>query len=141
MSEAALGPARDQDDSESSGMSPEEVTLDVAGADEFSPACQSLPRTDPLGAQNVLAYITEFGRQLEASSHVRGDQDASIHDALVDLLGKPINESTALSPPRCTGTPGSVGQRRGVHQWLRGQLPVCGWAGSPQVLGDAPQHR
>jgi len=30
-----------------SGMIPEEVTLDLAGADEFSLACRSLPRTDP----------------------------------------------------------------------------------------------
>jgi hypothetical protein len=29
-----------------SRMSPEEVTLDVVGTDEFSLACQSLPRTD-----------------------------------------------------------------------------------------------
>jgi len=28
-------------------MSPKEVTLDLAGTDEFSLACQSLPRTDP----------------------------------------------------------------------------------------------
>jgi hypothetical protein len=28
-------------------MSPEEVRLDLAGADEFSMVCQSLPRTDP----------------------------------------------------------------------------------------------
>jgi hypothetical protein len=30
-----------------SGMPPEEVTLDLTGTDEFSLACQSLPRTDP----------------------------------------------------------------------------------------------
>jgi hypothetical protein len=37
-------------------MSPEEVTLDLAGTDEFSLARQSLPRSDPQSAQNVLAY-------------------------------------------------------------------------------------
>ena len=37
-----------------------------------------------------------------------GIKNPSIHDALVDLLGKPISESSALCiPPRCTGTPGS----------------------------------
>jgi hypothetical protein len=30
-----------------SGMSPEEVMLDLAGTDESSLACRSLPRTDP----------------------------------------------------------------------------------------------
>src|SRR5437762_2439146 len=30
-----------------SGMTPEDVRLDLAGADEFSVVCQSLPRTDP----------------------------------------------------------------------------------------------
>ena len=29
------------------GMSPEEVRLDLAGADEFSLLCQSLPCADP----------------------------------------------------------------------------------------------
>jgi hypothetical protein len=42
-------------------MSPEEVTLDVAGTDEFSLACQSLPRTHRKRL-DVLAYINEFGR-------------------------------------------------------------------------------
>jgi hypothetical protein len=28
-------------------MSPDELTLDLAGTDEFSPATPSLPRTDP----------------------------------------------------------------------------------------------
>jgi hypothetical protein len=41
-------------------MSPEEVTLDLAGTDEFSLAYQSLPRTErSVIAQNVLAYINE----------------------------------------------------------------------------------
>jgi hypothetical protein len=46
-------------------MSPEEVTLDLAGTDEFSLTYQSLPRTDrSVIARNVLAYINKFGRQL-----------------------------------------------------------------------------
>ena len=39
------------------------------------------------------------GRQHETSSHVRWHQNASIHAALVGLLGKPIAEANALCIP------------------------------------------
>lgn len=35
-----------------------------------------------------------------------GINNKSIHDALVDMLGKPIADSNALCTPRCTDTPG-----------------------------------
>jgi hypothetical protein len=36
-----------------------ELTLDLAGTDEFSLATPSLPRTDPIRAKDVLAYTNE----------------------------------------------------------------------------------
>jgi hypothetical protein len=59
-----------------------------------------------------------------------GIKNTSIHNALVDLLGKPIAESSALCiPTASTGGPLAVAARGG----LRG--------GERRQHGDGPQHR
>ncbi len=52
-----------------------------------------------VSAGNVLAYTNEFRRQLEASSSSAGIKNPSIHDALVELLGKQTAECDALCIP------------------------------------------
>lgn len=52
-----------------------------------------------------------------------GVKNASIHDALVDLLGKPIAESSALCIPTAAyAQPGGAG-----HAWrlISGRQPIC----------------
>jgi dipeptidase E len=55
-----------------------------------------------------------------------GISNASIHDALVDLLGKPIAESSALCIP--TGVQPFRGGPSHVYQFISGQTgsPMCG---------------
>ncbi len=62
-----------------------------------------------------------------------GIKNASIHDALVDLLGKPIAESSALCIPTAMyghshGRPRRAGM--GVHQRTRPAAPCANWVGS-----------
>jgi dipeptidase E len=74
-----------------------------------------------------------------------GIKNTSIHDALVDLLGKPIAESSALCIPTATyAIPGGVGMAWEVHHRARAQnshvrigLEVLGSAGAHR----APQHQ
>jgi dipeptidase E len=58
-----------------------------------------------------------------------GISNASIHDALVDLLGKPIAESSALCIP--TGVQPFPGGPSHVYQFISGttRSPMCrlGW--------------
>ena len=60
-----------------------------------------------------------------------GIKNPSIHDALVDLLGKPIAESSALCIPTAMYGHPCVGPGAGVavHQRTRTQPPMCelGW--------------
>jgi dipeptidase E len=55
-----------------------------------------------------------------------GISNASIHDALVDLLGKPIDESSALCIP--TGVQPFAGGPSHVYQFISGATfsPMCG---------------
>ena len=63
-----------------------------------------------------------------------GVNNSTIRDALVDLLGKPIADSTpCASPPRCTGTPTSV-QGEGSGSSSAEFRPTHGRAGL-EVLG------
>jgi hypothetical protein len=48
------------------------------------------------GGRWSLLSGNRHGRHLEVSSHFCGIKNASIRDALVDLLGKPIAESANL---------------------------------------------
>src|SRR5204863_8100201 len=57
------------------GCPPEVLRLDPAGADDFSVAWQSVPRTDPQSAENVLTCSTDSGRrQHEVSSQFEWHQ-------------------------------------------------------------------
>lgn len=58
-----------------------------------------------------------------------GVQNSSIRDALVDLLGKPIADSSALCIPTA-GHP--MGGPTSAWRFITGQtpLPMCGLAGS-----------
>ena len=74
-----------------------------------------------------------------------GIKNTSIHDALVDLLGKPIADSNALCIPTAgyghpQGSPGrgmAFHQRTGLHAHVRAGLEVPGSAGAHR----AAQHR
>jgi dipeptidase E len=54
-----------------------------------------------------------------------GIKNASIRDALVDLLGKPIAESSALCIPTAMYGHPMVGPGRGAWQFIAGQEPEC----------------
>ena len=74
-----------------------------------------------------------------------GIKNTSIHDALVDLLGKPIAESNALCIPTASyghpmAGPGggmAVHHRTSLHPLVRIGLEVVGSAGADR----AAQHR
>ena len=69
-----------------------------------------------------------------------GIKNTSIHNALVDLLGKPIAESSALCIPTATyALPGGAGHGMAVHQRTRTQLPHVRIG--LEVLGRAGAHR
>ena len=70
-----------------------------------------------------------------------GIKNASIHDALVGLLGKPIAESNALCIPTARyGHPqGSPGWGMAFHQRTRTQLPHV--RAGLEVAGSAGTHR
>jgi dipeptidase E len=54
-----------------------------------------------------------------------GIKNASIHDALVDLLGKPISESSALCIPTAMYGHPWVGPGEKAWQFISGQEPSC----------------
>jgi dipeptidase E len=54
-----------------------------------------------------------------------GIKNASIHDALVDLLGKPISESSALCIPTAMYGHPWVGPGQKAWQFISGQEPSC----------------
>ena len=58
-----------------------------------------------------------------------GISNTSIHDTLLELLGKPIAESSALCIP--TGVQPFPGGPSHVYRFVSGsQGPMCDWAGS-----------
>ena len=68
-----------------------------------------------------------------------GIKNTSIHDALIDLLGKPIADSKALCiPTGASGTP--YGSPEGAWRFISGQSaqPMCESGG---ILGSAGAHR
>ena len=69
-----------------------------------------------------------------------GIKNTSIHDALVDLLGKPIAESSALCIPTATyAMPGGAGLAWKFITGREPRTPMCelGW----KSLGSAGAHR
>jgi dipeptidase E len=74
-----------------------------------------------------------------------GIKNTSIHDALVDLLGKPIAEASALCIPTAAyGHPWPVPARCGGSSADENPEPPCAsWVGSPWVCWSSPaaQHR
>jgi dipeptidase E len=55
-----------------------------------------------------------------------GIKNASIHNALVDLLGKPIAESSALCIPTATyALPGGAAGAALAWQFISGRQPIC----------------
>ena len=95
----------------------------------FGVLCQSLPGTDPLAPSYVLAQRL---RRQHAGSLLTsaGVKNASIHDALVELLGKPIAESNALCIPTAIyAFPGGAGMARWKLISGRAASPLCelGW--------------
>jgi dipeptidase E len=68
-----------------------------------------------VSAQNVLAYTNEFGDEMKLLLTSGGVTNTSIRRALVDLLGKPIAESSALCIP--TAMYGHPKAGPGVKAW------------------------
>ena len=70
-----------------------------------------------------------------------GIKNTSIHDALVELLGKPIAESSALCIPTAMyGHPhGGPGDGMAVHQRTGTQAPCASWVGSPWACWSSPR--
>jgi dipeptidase E len=104
-------------------MSLEDVRLDLA-TDEFSVVCESLRRIRK--RLQVLACSTTPGGSMRFLLTSSGISNASIHDALVELLGKPIAESGALCIP--TGVQPFPGGPSHVYRFISGstESPMCG---------------
>lgn len=64
-----------------------------------------------------------IGGNREAAPHVRRRQQREHQDALVDLLGKPISESTALCIPTSSYGHPSVGPGERAWQFVAGRSP------------------
>ena len=69
-----------------------------------------------------------------------GIKNASIHDALVDLLGKPIAESNALCIPTA-GYGHPQGSPGGAWRFISGQASHAHVRAGLEVLGSAGAHR
>ena len=122
-------------------MFPEELTLDLAGTDEFSLATPSLPRTDPYAPRMFSPTPTNSGGNVKLLLTSAGIKNASIHDALVELLGKPIDKcdarciSTALYPhPHGGSSPGVAVHQRAGPRHSHGRTGL-------EVHGSARAHR
>ena len=72
-----------------------------------------------------------------------GISNTSIHNALVDLLGKPIAESNALCIPTAAYGTGSRGSVHGlpVHQRNSASAPCADWVGSRWECSSSPRCR
>jgi dipeptidase E len=96
-------------------------------ATESSPFCESLRHTDPRQEQELAQRTPRGGMKLLLTS--AGIKNTSIRDALVDLLGKPIDQSNALCIP--TATYAFPGGAAGAWRLINGcaASPLCelGW--------------
>ena len=71
-----------------------------------------------------------------------GIKNTSIHDALVDLLGKPIAESSALCIPTAMYGHPMVGPGDGAWRFISGRdptTPCASWVGSPWACWSSPR--
>ena len=69
-----------------------------------------------------------------------GIKNKSIHDALVDMLGKPIAESNALCIPTAMyDTPGRCGAKHGSSSAEKPTIPCVSWVGSPWGCWSSPR--
>ena len=117
-----------------SGMSPEEVTLDLAGTDEFSVACQSLPPYGSASAQRF-SPCNDPRRRHEASAHVRWYQEPE-HP---ERTGRPPGQTDQrgqrpLHPHRDVRAPMGRSRREGMASSSADKNPAArcaSWAGSP----------
>jgi dipeptidase E len=69
--------------------------------------------------------MTKSGGNVKLLLTSAGIRNASIHDALVDLLGKPIGESSALCIPTAMYGHPSVGPGEQAWQFISGHEPRC----------------
>ena len=94
---------------------------------ESSGFCECLRHTDPRQEQELAQRTPRGGMKLLLTS--AGIKNTSIHDALVDLLGKPIDQSNALCIP--TATYAFPGGAAGAWRLISGRAasPLCelGW--------------
>src|SRR5215472_6138313 len=85
--------------------------------------CECLRHTDPRQEQELARRTPRGGMKLLLTS--AGIKNTSIHDALVDLLGKPIDQSNALCIP--TATYAFPGGAAGAWRLINGRAasPLC----------------
>ena len=104
------------------------AALEVAtGRAAAGSAAQCVPRSRQFRHHEIATQEGTYVRALLTSA---GIKNSSIHDALVDLLDKPIAESNALlSPPPSTPSPAGPAWRGGRSAG-KASSPLCelGWA-------------
>src|SRR6476659_2207709 len=89
-------------------------------------------------------YTTEFGGNLKLLLTSAGIKNASIHDALVELLGKPIAECDALCIPTALYGHPMAGPRQ-AWRCISGQEPGTptdglGWGERRKHGDDSPDR-
>jgi dipeptidase E len=99
------------------------ATTSAATSDEFSVIGESLPRTDPYTPGRFSPCSNDSGGSMKLLLTSAGIKNTSINDALVDLLGKPISESSALCIPTAMYGHPHVGPGAGVWRFISGQEP------------------
>jgi hypothetical protein len=95
------------------------ATTSAATSDEFSVISESQPRTDHLTRSN------DSGGSMKLLLTSAGIKNASIHDALVDLLDKSISEASALCIPTAMYGHPWVGPGELAWQFISGKDPDC----------------
>jgi dipeptidase E len=84
----------------------------------------SLYEVESVSGQNVLAHSNESGGNLKLLLTSAGIKNASIHDALVGLLGKPIADSNALCIPTAQYGHPQVSPQM-AWEFISGHEPAC----------------
>ena len=116
-----------------SGLSRRQQTMAVSSGTTLSQRWLSR-----LGA--VLVCSNDSGGSMKFLLTSAGINNASIQDALVDLLGKPIAESSALCiPTAATATPCRSWRGLAVHQRTAPTNPCPSWGGSPWACWSSPR--
>jgi dipeptidase E len=109
-----------------SGMSPEAVRLVGPEPMSFRWSASLYRETDPYAHGKVSSAVDDMGGIVKFLICSSGVSNPSIHDALVELLGKPIAESCALCIP--TGVQPFPGGPSHVYRFISGTTssPMCG---------------